>query len=295
MEQLKRTFCLYDMVCDNPKGDGVEINRMPEFFGTKPELETCRTHVHPFYEIVWFHKGSGTHIVDFTEYPVTDNSIFFIAPGQVHSFDTTKDSQGVVIKVCTHLLNDGAIGDSVLLKYNVFNTIDGLPFKRISEQCAEEITKIIGLMEEELGNAGVIGHKDYLRSLVIMMLIQIARYQIDGDNVVFSPNRTAQRVFLAFRREIEHNFRKKHTVKEYADLLNVSTKTLSNYVAECSTYSPLELINNRIALEAKRMLRFSDMMVKQIAAELGFEDPSYFNKFFKRLVKCSAAEYRTPE
>lgn len=87
MDQLKQTFCRYDMVCDNPKGNGVEIIKMPDFFDIKPELETSLTHVHPFYEIVWFQKGKGTHTVDFTEYPVLDHTLFFIAPGQVHSFD----------------------------------------------------------------------------------------------------------------------------------------------------------------------------------------------------------------
>ena len=75
-------------------------------------------------------------------------------------------------------------------------------------------------------------------------------------------------------------------------LLNVSTKTLTLYVNECSNNSPLELINNRIVLEAKRLLRYSILSVKEIAFRLGFEDPSYFGKFFKRLVRQSPADYR---
>lgn len=295
MEQLKQTFCLYDMVCDNPKGNGVEIVHMPSFFTSKPDIETSRAHVHPFYEIVWFRKGKGVHSVDFMDYPVSDNTIFFISPGQVHSFDGNQDSEGIVMKVCTHLLNDGVTGDRRLLKYNVFNAFDSVPYKKISNECAKVLSHIINFIEEEERNSAEIGHTDYLQSLVTMMLIQIQRDQLEQSVTVFSPNRTAHRIFLAFRREIENNFRTMHTVKEYADKLNVSTKTLSNYVAECSEYSPLELINNRVILEAKRMLRYSDKMVKQIASELGFDDPSYFNKFFKRLVKCSAAEYRTPE
>jgi len=295
MEQLKQTFCLYDMVCDNPKGNGVEIVKMPDFFDSKPELETTLSHVHPFYEIVWFQKGDGVHTVDFTEYPVSENTIFFIAPGQVHSFDKNRNQKGLVMKICTHLLDGGSHGESVLLKYNVFNTIDSVPYKKISEESASEISKIVSWLEKEIHNTLEIGHRDYLQSLVTMFLVQVERNQLAQNDTMFSPNRTAHRIFLAFRREIEHNYRTMHTVKEYAELLNVSTKSLTNYVSECSSYSPLEMINNRIILEAKRMLRYSDKMVKQIAAELGFEDPSYFNKFFKRLVKCSAAEYRTPE
>lgn len=295
MEQLKHTFCRYDMVCDNPKGNGVEIVKMPDFFYSKPELETSKTHVHPFYEIVWFQKGEGTHTVDFTQYPVSDNTVFFIAPGQVHSFDGHRSSEGLVMKICTHLLDNLASDDGVLLKYNVFSTYDSQPFKQITPACAEAVNALLSMLDKEIGRNNEIGHKNYMRSLITMMLLEIERCQLALNPPYFSTNRTAHRVFLSFRREIERNYNKMHTVKEYAELLNVGTKSLTNYVTECSTFSPLEMINNRIILEAKRMLRYSDMMVKEIAAELGFEDASYFNKFFKRLVKCSAAEYRTDE
>lgn len=200
-----------------------------------------------------------------------------------------------MIKICTHLLDDLAADDGVLLKYNVFNTYDSLPFKQITSECADAVIGILSLLDKEIGKNSEIGHKSYMQSLVTMMLLEIERCQLVENPPFFSTNRTAHRVFLAFRHEIEHNYREKHTVKEYAELLNVSTKSLTNYVSECSSFSPLEMINNRIILEAKRMLRYSDMMVKEIAAGLGFEDASYFNKFFKRYAKCSAAEYRTPE
>lgn len=295
MDQLKQTFCRYDMVCDNPKGNCIEVVSMPDFFASMPELETSQTHVHPFYEIIWFQKGEGTHTVDFTDYPVSDNTIFFIAPGQAHSFHQNHASEGLVIKICSHLLDDLATDDGVLLKYNVFNTYDSLPFKQITSTCAESVMGILTLLNKEIDKNEAIGHKSYIRSLITMMLLEIERCQLEENPPYFSTSRTAHRVFLAFRREIERNYRQMHTVKEYAELLNVGIKSLTNYVTECSSFSPLEIINNRIILEAQRMLRYSDLMVKEIAAELGFEDASYFNKFFKRHVKCSAAEYRTPE
>ncbi|MCF0160246.1 MAG: helix-turn-helix domain-containing protein [Bacteroidaceae bacterium] len=295
MEQLKQLFCRYDMVCDNPQGNGVEISRMPAFFDTKPEVETSLSHVHPFYEIVWFQQGKGIHTVDFTEYPIEDNTVFFVAPGQVHTFDEHRDQQGMVMKICSHLLTKSAIGDSVLLKYNVFNTYDSVPYKRITDECAQTLLEISRQIEREASSTDSIGHQDYLQALVSMFIIQIERCQIEPNNKVFTPARTSHRIFLAFRQAIEANFREKHVVKEYADMLNVSTKSLTNYVTECTDYSPLEMINNRIIIEAKRLLRYSDMMIKEIAYYLGFNDPSYFVKFFRRLVKCSPAEYRSPE
>lgn len=83
-----------------------------------------------------------------------------------------------------------------------------------------------------------------------------------------------------------------HTVQEYADLLNVSSRTLTKYVAQSTYCTPLQMINDRIVLEAKRRLQHTSMSVKQIGYELGFEDPSYFVKFFKRLTGKMPGTFR---
>ena len=74
--------------------------------------------------------------------------------------------------------------------------------------------------------------------------------------------------------------------------LNVSTKTLTNCVYESSHSTPLKIINDRVILEAKRQLLHSSLKIKEIAFYLGFEDPSYFVKFFKRQTGYLPAEFR---
>ena len=279
-------FCSSAMVCDNPRHEAIEICRMPQFFSQCPPLETERMHVHPFYEIVWFRSGSGVHTVDFTDYEVQPATIFFVAPGQLHAFDGTHSGEGYVIKVCAHLL------EGLRLKYEFFNAYDSVPYKRMLPCAVARVERIVAMMAEELGHRDEVGHDVFLQSLVAMLLTVIERCEDADEAPKQLQTSTAHRTFLAFRREIEHHYATVHTVKEYAARLNVSTKTLSNYVAACTHLTPLEMINNRIVLEAKRMLRYSDMNVKEIAHELGFEDPSYFNKFFKRLAGCTAAEFK---
>lgn len=309
MSELKNIFCRYDMVCDSPGGVGLECHRMPAFFTEKPELETSKLHVHEFYEIVWFREGGGTHRVDFDDYPVAPGTIFFISPGQFHSFDQRHDQSGVVLKICGSLLNDASdmastcgCGDSSCssdhssyLKYNVFNTFDHKPYKCIAEDDFDKIETIIKAIEDELSIGDALGHREYLQALVKMLIIRAERNsQAEGqaDVAILNPVRTSHKTFLAFRRLLDEHYQELHTVKDYANLLGITTKTLTQYVNECSSYSPLELINNRIALEAKRLLCYSNFMVKEIAYRLGFEDPSYFVKFFKREVHHSPADYR---
>lgn len=276
MNELKEIFCRYDMVCDNPSGVGMELYRMPEFFQQLKGMETDTMHLHGFYEIIWFQKGSGTHYVDFNQYAIAPGTIIFISPGQIHSFDTKHDQEGYVLKICAELFDDFV----------------SLSCVTVQDKDSAALEMLIGAMQEELKKEDSLGHREALHALVKLFVIMVRRSYAGMNPSAPNPHKVSYKAFLNFRKLIEENYCHLHTVKDYASLLNVSSKTLTLYVNECSKYSPLELINNRIILEAKRLLRYSVLSVKEIAFRLGFEDPSYFAKFFKRLVKQSPADYR---
>ena len=91
---------------------------------------------------------------------------------------------------------------------------------------------------------------------------------------------------------VEQHFKTKHTVKEYADLLYKSPKTLSNIFSQISNKSPLQIIHERKLLDAKRMLWYTDKPVKEYAYELGFEDIQTFSRFFKKSEKISPSDFK---
>lgn len=276
MNELKEIFCRYDKVCDNPSGVGMELYRMPEFFQQLKGMETDTMHLHGFYEIIWFQKGSGTHYVDFNQYAIAPGTIIFISPGQIHSFDTKHDQEGYVLKICAELFDDFV----------------SLSCVTVQDKDSAALEMLVAAMQEELKKEDSLGHREALHALVKLFVIMVRRSYAEINPSAPNPHKVSYKAFLNFRKLIEENYCRLHTVKDYASLLNVSSKTLTLYVNECSKYSPLELINNRIILEAKRLLRYSVLSVKEIAFRLGFEDPSYFAKFFKRLVKQSPADYR---
>ena len=91
---------------------------------------------------------------------------------------------------------------------------------------------------------------------------------------------------------VEKHFKTEHTVGGYAEKLFVSPKSLSKRLNALSYPTPLQIIKNRIVLEAKRQLKFSQKPIKEIAHELGFDDPSYFSRFFSKNAGTSPAAYR---
>ena len=91
---------------------------------------------------------------------------------------------------------------------------------------------------------------------------------------------------------VEKHFKELHKVKEYAALLHKSPKTLSNLFSRHINKSPLNVINDRIILEAKRLLLYSDLSSDEIAVQLGYSDSGHFSKFFKRHTGSSPSTFK---
>ncbi|MGN0357676.1 MAG: AraC family transcriptional regulator [Blautia sp.] len=268
-----------------------ELLWMPEFFDANGG-HPFKAHLHGFYQILWFKKGTGVHYVDFKEYPVCNNTLFFISPGQIHHFDKQNRSEGVILHFNESFLSDEGTSENVFLKYNVFNAFDTVPYYHISDEDAKRLEIMIRGMEYEIGNKELFAHKDYLKYLVKLFLIEVQRVGRKDTEIPLSLSSSSNRTFVRFRQMLEHHYKQIHTVKEYASHLNVSLKTLTNSVYGSAHTTPLKIINDRIVLEAKRQLIYSDLKIKEIAFLLGFEDPSYFVKFFKRQTGMLPAEFR---
>lgn len=286
---------MYYAVCDAPGGNGFKVEHMPDMFG-KSNVDDCCDHVHSFYEILWFTEGSGHHTVDFVEYEVKPGTIFFLSPGQIHHFDRKDDYKGVTIKMCTDLLknstSNGLGTEKMFLKYNTFHTYDSVPYYKIDEKTAIELQYLVDEMEEESYRYGEFGNIDILKSLLTIFLAKVERYGIHETEQRLETIKPSHMLFVQFRRVVEQEFTRLHTVQEYADRMNVSVRTLHKSVTECSGKTPLALINGRILLEAKRMVRYTNLMIKEIAAELGYEDTSYFIKLFKRETGYVPSDFR---
>ena len=100
------------------------------------------------------------------------------------------------------------------------------------------------------------------------------------------------RLFKDFSTLVEQNFKQLHSVTEYANRLGISPKSLTKHLQLLGTIKPSDFIKNRIILEAKRQLIYSDESVKHIAFNLGFNDPAYFTRFFTKAIEKSPLQFK---
>jgi len=149
---------------------------------------------------------------------------------------------------------------------------------------------LVAGLKQEISEPNNFAHKDFLKNLLKLFLISIQRLGKRNNSKNLALNN--QITLLKFKRALEINFKTLHTVKEYAGILNISSKTLTNHTTETCFKTPLEIINDRIILEAKRLLSHSILNINEIGFQLGYEDPSYFVKFFKRQTKMSPSHFR---
>jgi AraC-like DNA-binding protein len=150
---------------------------------------------------------------------------------------------------------------------------------------------LLKVFQEEFGNKDTI-QAEMLRVLLKRLIIKCTR-MVKAQYLDPSIPVKELDFVRKFNLAVENHYRKHHDVAFYAALLHKSPKTLSNYFSLYHDRSPLQVIHERVALEGKRMLLYTDKTVKEIAFHLGFEEVTGFSRFFKKQVGQSPQDFRS--
>jgi len=266
-----------------------------EVYLKKNHVNTTRPHIHSYYQIIWFQSGKGRHFVDFKEYDVLNDAIFFIAKNQVHYFDNGTSYKGVMLHFNEAFLRrDDDVRDSFLAG-SLFNNPYQQPSCFVGSSINNLLREYIQQIKDELQNEEEFGKEDLLRAYLKAFLIQVQR----GKNRFEKANPDVPLLFdekrvqlTRFTTLIDQNFNKGLSVAEYADMMHFSLRTLSNLTNQLLNKTPSLMVQERIILEAKRLLLYSNLNINQIGYRLGFDDPSYFVKYFKKHTSVSPSEFR---
>ncbi len=247
-------------------------------------------HRHSFFHIVLFSKGRGTHTIDFTNFKVNPYQIYFMIPGQVHSWQFTGDVDGYIVNFSDSIFRSFLLDSNYLEQFRFFS---GVAEEGVMQLPVKMREKIIGLFEEMLAQTT----EDREKAIAMTRVLLMQLFMLMGETGAAKPKNAAgqhkQQLLKNFRQLIESNYRKLKLPKEYADRLFVTPNYLNVLCQELLNKTAGELIRDRVLLEAKRMLiQPVDISVSEIAAGLHFEDKSYFSRFFKKHVGLSPEEFR---
>ncbi len=164
-------------------------------------------------------------------------------------------------------------------------------FITLDEQQQKKMDLLLQVFIEEFEDRDLI-QRDMLQMILKRLIIIITRLAKKQYLTKQALTDDKLDVLRNYNLMVENNYRKHHTVQFYADQLNRSPKTLANYFALYNHKSPLAVIQERIILEAKRLLLYTDKSAKEIAYDLGYDDAAYFSNFFKKQTGLSPSDFR---
>jgi len=252
------------------------------------DYDESKPHQHKFYQIVFFENDGGVHIIDGNEYEIKKKTIHFISPNHIHQLKIAKKSAGIVCMFKEELFFINNETKKFLDEVDFFSNWNKDPVLEVDEDQFTELKQVLELLKEEY-NSHNPSKNEVMFMFLKIFLIKAARYSVNYKRETKITRGDLVEQFLGL---IEENHINNYSINFYASQLNISPTYLNRIIKDVYGKNVSELINERKILEAKRILRFSSNSIKEIAYNLGFEDPSYFSRFFKKHTNSTPISYR---
>jgi AraC family transcriptional regulator, transcriptional activator of pobA len=243
-----------------------------------------RPHKHDFYLLMFTSQGSGIHIIDFVEYKIEPDTVFLMTPGQVHTWTLSGDIEGFVI-FFTRDFYQMHLSENSLLEFPFFHSLDASAAVRIEKN--KPIQFSLQQMSEEYNASRP--NLRLIRAYLDVLLLEVAKYYRASriEQTLASTQRLRK-----LEKLIDEKFRTLKQPSDYAELMNMTPSHLNSICKEALGKTVTDLIQQRILLEAKRMFSYSDQNINEVATKLGFADPSYFIRWFKKQMNQTPDDFR---
>jgi len=244
-----------------------------------------KTHRKAFYFFLFMMKGNSTHKIDLHEQTVSDGQLLFVLPNQIHTLPQRKDGDEYYkISFDENCLS--LLPQQFSFLINPLNT-QVVSFDDASKQRVKSLFEIL--------NQLLHSDNDQKNTTIILAHLNsvLTEFDIAYFKSVTKENAQSNKIqkYIEFKVAVETHLTEQHSINTIADNLSVTTNNLYNIVKEFSGVSPKEFITNRLMLEAQRKLHYSTLSVKELAYELGFNDPDYFSRLFKKATGKSVSNY----
>jgi len=248
-----------------------------------------RAHRHTFYHLVCFTAGRGSHSIDFTQFPVEAGQIYFMTPGQVHSWNFEGVPKGYVVNFSEGFLRSFLLDANYLDRFPFFSGDAADSVVRLASPVREKVAGLLGEMADHYRAAADV---DLLRAQLVQLFLLVHSGLAVHKPALPGAANQKQQVLGSFRKLLDQHYKTMRLPSEYAAMLYMTPNHLNVLSRDMLGRSAGEVIRDRVLLEAKRLLTNAGMTATEIAYELNFADNSYFNRFFKKYEGMTPEEFR---
>ncbi|PJJ08127.1 AraC-like DNA-binding protein [Flavobacterium sp. 1] len=243
-----------------------------------------------FYHIIWFQKGYPTHLVDFNPVKIEPNTLLFLNKDIVQRFDSKNNYDGKVILFTDSFFCKTENDIKFLRNSILFNDFFSISQIQVQKQ-SKLFTDLLEQMTDELQNVKDTFQADILQNLLQNFLLYSERERRKQNFTEIKQDADFDYVML-FKQLLETGYKNQKKVNYYAKEISITEKRLNLATTKVLGKTPKEIINDRIMLEAKRILAHTTESVKEITFNLGFEEPTNFIKYFKKHCFTTPVEFR---
>lgn len=264
----------------------VDIGELYQNF--KDTLTT--THRADFYHIIWFQQGCPTHLVDFNPIKIKPNTLLFLNKDTVQRFDNNTKFDGKAILFTDSFFCKTEADTKFLRNSILFNDLFAVSQIQIDNH-TKLFAELFQQMTNEMLNVKDNLQADILKNLLHNFLLHSEREKRKQNFIEIKKDANLDYIML-FKDLLEKNYIAQKQVNYYAKEMIISEKRLNQATSKLFGKTPKEVIDDRIMLEAKRILAHTTESVKEICYYLGFEEPTNFIKYFKKHSNITPTEFR---
>ena len=247
-------------------------------------------HRHDYYTVLLTEETEGIHHLDYQPYPFDSHQVHFVGPGQIHQVELGQRPEGLVITFSRDFLIANNIPESFITNLSLFRPFgDGSPLV-VDEETFQQLKTFTQQMKACAPKQLRYGRQAQ-GALLQLFLIYCNHSQGVNPHQLDEENKTVC-LLRDFKNLVDRRFHQWHKVLDYASEINISPKHLSHSVKSLTGKTAKEIIQDRLVLEAKRSLLHTRLSVKEVAYQLGFEEPLHFSSFFKHQVGISPSDFR---
>ncbi|MEL6633526.1 MAG: helix-turn-helix transcriptional regulator [Bacteroidota bacterium] len=247
-------------------------------------------HLVEFYLLLFIEEGEGQHTIDFTTYDYHKGALLTIRKDQIHKFHRSDTVKGKLLLFTDAFLVSYLEKLEAIKSLQLFNEIIGVPKIQLGEQEFEEVSQLIYRIWTEYFDSNDDYSQGIIRSELHILIAKLYRVKSNQNQVIH--NRKYLSEFIAYQNLIEQHASQLTRVKDYADRLGMSTKTLNTVTQSIVHKSAKAFLDEIRTKQIKRLLINTSHSVKEIAFASGFEETTNFYKYFKRQVQKTPEQFR---